>query len=154
MNSVNQILVNVAGPMRIPGQIANERERPAPDVTRLRLEAEQGSPRAQRNLGLRYRYGLGVPEHKAEALRWLLRACAQADILAQFHAGQLYESRPRTEADLVEAYRWYTVAAEQGMPLGRAVFELLEQRMTAEEVYEAEQSARQFRPKVERLAPR
>ena len=149
MNAINQTLVDAVGPMRDPGQTHDERGRPGQDVTRLRLEAEQGSPRAQRTLGLLYHYGLGVPEDDAEALRWLLRACAQADILAQFHAGQLYESRDRKEADLVEAYRWYSVAAEHGMPLGRAVFELLEQRMTAEEVYEADQSARQFRPKAE-----
>ena len=67
----------------------------------------------------------------------------------QFYVGHMYESPARTEADLVGAYKWYSVATEQGMPLGRAVFELLEQRMPGEEVYEAEQSARQFRPKAE-----
>jgi 2-hydroxychromene-2-carboxylate isomerase len=149
MNSVIQTLVDVAGPKRIPGQIENEHGRPGQEVTRLRREAEQGCPRAQRDLGLCYRYGLGVPEDKAEALRWLLRACAQGDGRAQFYAGQIYESRARTEADLVEAYMWQRVAADQGLPLGQAIFEALEQRMTDEEVYEAEQSARQIRPKAE-----
>ena len=149
MNSVNQTLVDVAGPKRIPGQIENGHGRPGQELTRLRREAEQGSPRAQRDLGLRYRYGLGVPEDKAEALQWLLRACAQGDGRAQFYAGQMYECRARTEADLVEAYMWHRVAADQGLPLGQAIFEALEQRMTDEEVHEAEQSARQFRPKAE-----
>jgi len=58
MNPINQTLVDVAGPIRNPSQVENERGRPGQDVTRLRLEAEQGSPRAQRTLGLLYHYGL------------------------------------------------------------------------------------------------
>jgi TPR repeat protein len=149
MNSVIQTLVDVAGPMRILGQIENDHGRPGQEATRLRREAEQGSARAQRDLGLLYLHGLGVPEDEAEALRWLLRASTQGDGRAQFYAGHMYESRARTEADLVEAYKWYSVAAERGMPLGQAIFESLEQRMTREEIYEAEQSAREFRPKAE-----
>jgi uncharacterized protein len=150
MNSVNQLLVDIASPIRGQGRMEKERWRtPIPAVRRLLAEAEQDCPVAQRDLGLLYLHGLGVPEDEAEALRWLLRASAQGDGRAQFYAGHMYESRARTEADLVEAYKWYSVAAARGMPLGQAIFESLEQRMTAEEVYEAEQSARQFRPKAE-----
>jgi TPR repeat protein len=79
-------------------------------------------------------------------LRWLLRACAQGDRETQFQAGQLYAARARTPDDLVEAYKWYTLAAEQGMPVGPEPFHALELRMTDEEVRKALELASDFRP--------
>ena len=42
-----------------------------------RKEAEQGVPLAQYTLGLLYLEGKGVPQDKAEAVKWLRKAAAQ-----------------------------------------------------------------------------
>ncbi len=40
-------------------------------ITEIRRLAEQGDPEAQYNLGYRYATGIGVPQDRAEAARWL-----------------------------------------------------------------------------------
>ena len=46
-------------------------------ITEIRLQAEQGDADAQYNLGYRYVTGIGVPQDRAEAVRWLRLAADQ-----------------------------------------------------------------------------
>lgn len=146
MNAMTLTPVHVAEPLRDQGQTENECGRPAPAARRLLVEAAQGDRVAQRDLGLLYLDGLGVPADEAWALRWLLRAGAQGDRQAQFQSGQLYASLARTPEDLVEAYKWYSLAAEQGVSVGPEPFEALELWMTDEEVHKALELASDCRP--------
>lgn len=62
-------------------------------ATALRLWrefAEQGDAKAQIKLGLMYELGQGVPQGKAEALKWY-RLAADHDATAQFNLGSMYE---------------------------------------------------------------
>ena len=63
-------------------------------VGQLRLAAEQGDARAQTELGARYENGRGVARDYRAAVSWFRRAAARRN--------------------LVEAVRWYRLAAEQG----------------------------------------
>ena len=47
------------------------------DLTETRRLAEQGDADAQYNLGYRYVTGIGVPQDRAEAVRWLRLAADQ-----------------------------------------------------------------------------
>ena len=44
----------------------------AQDIAEIRKKAEQGDATAQKNLGDAYWEGEGVPEDKAEAVKWFL----------------------------------------------------------------------------------
>ncbi|MYG18133.1 MAG: sel1 repeat family protein, partial [Gemmatimonadales bacterium] len=76
--------------------------------------AEEGDAAAQVSLGDRYRYGLGVAEDDAEAVRWYREAAEQGDDAAQFNLGEMYYIGEGVPQDYAEAVRWYRAAAEQG----------------------------------------
>ena len=56
----------------------------------FRLAAEQGTARAQFNLGVMYDNGEGVPEDDAEAVRWYRLAAEQGYAAAQLNLGVMY----------------------------------------------------------------
>ena len=53
--------------------------------------AELGNARAQHNLGVLYRDGLGVERNEAEALTWFQKSADQGYAKAQLNLGQLFE---------------------------------------------------------------
>ena len=98
------------------------------DVAQLRMLAEQGDPKAQTELVLRYDTGRGVRQDDDEVSRWFLhvteqehavhwfrRAAEQGDASGQHFLGLLYLSgRGGVQQDDAEAVRWLRRAAEQG----------------------------------------
>jgi len=80
----------------------------------LRTCAEQGDARAQTNLGRMYANGRGVPEDKAEAVRWYRLGAEQGYAIAQTTLGLMYSLGDGVPQDYVEAARWLRLAAEQG----------------------------------------
>lgn len=75
----------------------------------FRLAAEQGSPVAQSNLGLMYKYGWGVPELHKEANKWFDLAAEQGDAEAQYQlSGGSYSSKSK------ESWEFLRSAARQG----------------------------------------
>ena len=77
--------------------------------------AEQGDAEAQHNLGVRYAYGIGVPQNDAEAVRWYRLAADQGDTSAQYILGFMYASGQQgVLQDAAEAVRWYRLAADLG----------------------------------------
>jgi len=76
--------------------------------------AEQGDAKAQFNLGYMYRFGDGVPEDKAEAVKWHRKAAEQGDDIAQFMLGVMYELGEGVPSDAAEAAKWHLKAAAQG----------------------------------------
>ena len=86
-----------------PGQLA--------EIRRL---AEQGDAEAQYSLGWRYDEGEGVPEDKAEAVKWYRLAAEQGIPEAQCNLGEIYAEGLGVPENLVEAVKWYRLAAEQG----------------------------------------
>ncbi|KAF9978077.1 hypothetical protein BGZ73_003817 [Actinomortierella ambigua] len=105
-----------------------------------RMAAEQGLVEAQVILGQWYSLGRGVIQSDIEAARWLMKAAESGDATAQKSLGKMYlqgrgvqlydvsetkwytkiagrmrrDQRERTVQSDVEAFKWYTQAAEQG----------------------------------------
>ena len=76
--------------------------------------AENEDAEAQRNLGVMYHQGLGVPQSNAEAVKWYRRAAENGHPRAQQNLGVMYEDGAGVSQDLVEATLWYEASAENG----------------------------------------
>jgi len=77
--------------------------------------AEQGHAKAQHNLGLMYRQGMGVEKDFTAAAEWYRRAAEQGIAIAQHNLGVLYYEGDGVEQDYTAAAEWYRRAAEQGL---------------------------------------
>jgi TPR repeat protein len=86
--------------------------------------AHKGDPIGQRNLGLCYSNGYGLPrgidkiiQYHAEAAKWYRKAAEQGLADAQFDLAEIYRfGSPGVAENPEEAYGWYRCAAEQGHP--------------------------------------
>ena len=80
-----------------------------------RKAAEQGLADAQRNLGLCYINGKGVPENQTEAVKWYRKAAEQGLANAQLNLGFCYHDGEGVRKDYEEAVKWFRKAAEKGL---------------------------------------
>lgn len=76
--------------------------------------AESGDARAQLSLGNLYRYGLGVPEDDAEAVKWFRKAAEQGNSQAQVNLAWLYGHGQGVPKDSAEAAKWYQMVYDKG----------------------------------------
>jgi len=76
--------------------------------------AEQEHAWAQRNLGVMYYDGNGVPQDYTEAAKWYRKAAEQGLDDAQNYLGVLYENGEGVSKDTAKAAELYRKAAEQG----------------------------------------
>ncbi len=116
--------------------------------------AEQGDAAAQFYLGFMYETGQGVAQDDAEAVKLYRRAAEQGDADAQNNLGLMYEYGEGVAQDYVQAHMWYSLAASRlpsgknrDMPVNNR--DIVEKRMTPEQVAEAQRLAREWKPKVE-----
>ena len=109
-----------------------------------RLAAEQGDASAQYNLGLMYANGDGVPEDDAEAVRWYRLAAEQGLAEAQSKLGLMYHYGEGVPEDHVLAYMWYNLAAAQGNEIAQENKDIIEERMTREQIAEAQRLSREW----------
>ena len=103
-----------------------------------RLAAEQGYAGAQYNLGFMYATGQAVPEDDAEAARWYRLAAEQGLAVAQSYLGSMYANGEGVPEDLVYARMWFTLSAAQDNETAQGNKEIVEQRMTPEQIAEAQ----------------
>jgi TPR repeat protein len=112
-----------------------------------RLAAEQGYANAQVTLGYVYARGEGVLEDDAEAIRWYRLAAEQGDMTAQLRLGFMYatgEAGDGGPEDDVLAYMWANLAAAQGSSAAPSVKNSIEERMTREQIAEAQRMSREW----------
>ena len=109
--------------------------------------AVQGHVDAQVNLGMLFDYGRGGPQDFKMAVRWYLRSANQGNELAQRKLGLLYERGDGVQQDFVQAYMWYKLGAASGVKAGIVLRDALAIRMTSDQLLEAQQLAREWRPK-------
>ena len=95
------------------------RTTPRPSGRGSAVRPNRANARAQYNLGVRYRDGLGVVQDYGEAVRWFRRAAEQGDASGQNNLGVMYSRGRGVRQDDSEAVRWYRRAAEQGHALGQ-----------------------------------
>ncbi len=81
---------------------------------RLHPLAERGNAEAQFELGLMYRYGLGVKRDYGEAAKWFKLAAEQGNEGGQSNLGSMYQQGLGVRQDHGEAVKWFRLAAERG----------------------------------------
>ncbi len=112
-----------------------------------RLAAAQGDGAAQYFLGVRYDEGTGVPQDFQEAVRWFREAADQGNAAARNNLGQMYYQGRGVQQDYIQAYMWVTLAAAQGNKNAAKGLEILEKKMTPDQLAEAQRLAREWKPK-------
>lgn len=76
--------------------------------------AEQGDANSQNEVGVMYKYGLGVEKDDAQAFEWYQKSADQGYALAQRNVGFCYKFGKGVEKDMSKAYDWLLKAAEGG----------------------------------------
>ena len=109
--------------------------------------AVQEHAEAQANLGSLYDYARGGPQDFKMAVRWYRRSAEQGNDLAQRRLGLLYERGDGVQKDYVQAYMWYKLGAANGGKSGGIMRDELAARMTSDQLAEAKQLAREWKPK-------
>ena len=104
--------------------------------------AEQGYVAAQFSLGIMYRNGEGVPQDYAEAMKWYRLAAEQGNSKAQFNLGVMYANGNSVLQDDVLAHMWFNIASVNGDAAGSENRGRIEERMTREQIAEAQALAR------------
>ena len=113
--------------------------------------AEQGEARAQYFMGFLHRYGYGVEQSHAEAGKWFRKAAEQGDARAQSYLGKMYEKGEGVERSLVDAHFWYSLSAAASVGSRDSLYAKedmakLERRMNAEQIAQAKERAKQWKP--------
>ena len=124
----------------------------------FRRAADQGHAFAQFNLATMSATGEGVPQDDAEAGRWFRLAADQGNPTARFRLGRMYANGRGVPQDDVEAHMWFSLAIAHysgGDPerFEQARNEVAE-RMTADQIAEAQRRAREWRPNSGAPTPR
>ncbi len=118
-----------------------------------RLAADQGDAEAQFNLGVIYATGRGAPQDDAEAFRWYRLSANQGDTRAQYNLGAMYANGQSVPQDYVEAHMWFNLAASESSGEDRDASvearDNLAERMTFEQIAEAQRRAREWTPTPE-----
>ena len=83
-------------------------------IAELILQAKNGNPEAQDELGLRYCFGIDVDKDYVQAAKWYLSAAEQGHAKAQNEIGGFYEKGIGVPRDQRRAVYWYEKAAAQG----------------------------------------
>ena len=122
-------------------------------VNWYRRAADQGYASAQSNLGLMYAKGEGVPKDDAEAVKWYRSAAEQGNATAQFNLSGMYLRGEGVPQNYVVAYSWASIAAASGASDAHTRRDSLAQKMTREQIAEAQRLAANFQPKQPRATP-
>jgi TPR repeat protein len=143
----------VAGPIE-DASAAHDRGDYAMALRLLRPLADHGVAEAARALGFMYYNGEGVPQDYAEALKWYRLAADQGIAGAQHDLGVMYLKGQGVPQNYVLAHIWLNLAASlmpasQKQERDSAVHDrdLVESRMTPEQIAEAQKLALDWKPK-------
>ncbi|MFZ0827073.1 MAG: PDZ domain-containing protein [Verrucomicrobiia bacterium] len=114
-----------------------------------RNAANQGNALAQYNLGCYYEFGKGVTKDAVEAAKWFRKAADQGSAAAQYSLGYCYCKGEGVEANAVEGYKWCSLASTQGNEGAKKILTILDQKMTPEQIAEAQRLSMAFQPHTE-----
>jgi hypothetical protein len=111
-------------------------------VVGLQKAAVQGDASAQLGLGSMYEEGQRVAKDYRQAAFWYEKSAAQGNGIAQFMLYSLYSDG--VAKDNVEAHKWATIAAANGIPSLAELRKVLEMEMTREQIAEAQRRASEW----------
>jgi TPR repeat protein len=107
--------------------------------------AENGNPVAQYNLSLLYRHGKSRPIDLQTAASWCLKAANGGFARAQYEIAGMYEAGQGVDKNVIEAHKWYSLAAGQRYEDAKKRKKKLAKTMTPEEIALAEMWAREWK---------
>jgi TPR repeat protein len=81
------------------------------------------------------------------AVFWFSRAAEQGDVLAFAKLGWMYAQGRGVLQDFIQAYMWYNLSAAQGEPRAAEARDALATQMTPAQIAEAQQLAREWKPR-------
>jgi TPR repeat protein len=113
-------------------------------LTAATERANQGEAAAQKDLGVMYYLGQGVPRDDAQAFEWFTRAAEQRDHVAQYFLGVMHAEGHAVPVDYVQARMWLGLAADQGNREAGGRIEALEAKMNPEQLAEAQRLASEW----------
>jgi TPR repeat protein len=117
----------------------------------FRKSAEQGWAPAQCYLGICYQRGYGVRKDNVEALKWYRKSAEQDNEDAQRILGTIYEnSYDGIQADLIESYAWYCLAAFND-PKNNELRDQLERKMTPYKIEAGQRRAQELIAEIKAL---
>lgn len=108
------LLLIAAATIAAPPALAQKAGEEAWSIHKHYAAAQRGDAVAQRNVGLIYAFGYGVPMNKVEGAKWLRLAANQGDAKAAYHLAWMYRTGQGVALDYAEATRLETRAAERG----------------------------------------
>ena len=106
------------------------------------LAVEQGDATAGHQLGVMHHYGWGVKTNYKEALRFYRLAAPQV-VQSQYSLGAMYYQGQGVNQDIVIAYMWFYVAAENGNPRSKGNINVLAKEMKPKQIAKAQELARE-----------
>jgi len=114
----------------------------------FKMSAKDGYAPAQLFLGLLYMSGKSGEKDQTEAVKWIRLAADQGEINAQSLLGGLYFSDGVVSHNYVEAYKWLKLATTNPDANSAKTLESVIQRITPEQVAEAERLVSQWQAKA------
>ena len=119
-----------------------------------RPRATQGVAFAQRNVGIMYYSGQGVPQDYGEAAKWYRLAAEQGNATAQSNLASMYFSGVGVPQDYVQAYMWVSLAASRFPPTAKEELvqaarhrDIVASKMTPTQITLAQKQVREWKPK-------
>jgi TPR repeat protein len=119
----------------------------------VRKSAEQGFDAAQYNLGLLYAQGTGVRQDYVAAASWFAKAAEQRFVLAEWELGRAYFNGQGVQQDYVVARMWLTLAAAGGNKDAADSLKVIDTKMTAKQIAEAQKRAAERQPEIASTLP-
>ena len=129
------------------GVDADQRKDYKEAVRLYRLYAEQGHAEAQFNLGFVYDKGKGVPQDDKEAIKWYRLSAKQGYAYAQSNLGVMYTNGQGVLQDYVLAHMWWNICGSGGKQGCVKFRKKVENKMTPQQIEEAQRLARNWKPK-------
>jgi len=124
------------------GRLALETKNPPDHSTAVywfRIASESNHIKAQEMLGAQLFSGLGVPANPKEASIWWYKAAMAGSSTAQASLGVLYALGSGVNKDLIESYKWLTIASLYGNKAAAVQRDdSIALQMTANEIREAQ----------------
>ena len=104
---------------------------------------DQGYANTQFNLGLMYVNGEGVLQDDKQAACWCRRAAEQGNAFAQTDLALMYRNGKGVLQDNVYAHMWANIANSNGNENGGIFRDVVAERMTPDQIAEAQRLARE-----------
>ena len=121
-----------------------DQDDPAEAIRWHRRAAAQGHELAMWNLYTMYRRHHGVPPGQQAASDWLRQAAEDGDAVAQYLVAEASIYGIDKPSNLVKAYMWLSLSANQGFPAAIRERELLERRLSPSQVAKGLQLANEW----------